>query len=139
MAKPASPTVQLQSDTLTIKTPNPNSEDPSDDEILELLSQVEARRRMQSTNIPKESSAPHLAKLEHSSLARPYVSTKGSVSRVDSSRILSKDERDLANQTRKVEDPMIVRKKLAKVPGPQRLVQAALRFSLPQGGLASLV
>ena len=117
MVEPALLAAQPQADTLQSPGPDSYEADLADDEVLELLSRVEAHRRMQSTNVRKESSTQQVAKLEHGSLDSPCIRTEGNISRIDSSRILSKDERDLANRTRKVEDPVIVKQNLAQVPG----------------------
>lgn len=48
-------------------------------------------------------------------MAKPYVAANRGVARADATRLLSSNDRRLSEQSRRVEDPMEVKDKIAKV------------------------
>jgi len=91
-------------------------EELSDEQIQTLLKQAEARLRERATTVAQSASTLlKLPRLNVGDIAQPYVRTDGEIARVDSSKLLSERERELANKIRKVEDPVAVKKKLSQV------------------------
>lgn len=91
-------------------------EDLTDDQIKQLLQQAELRLRKQSTDLrainkPTQS----LPKLDVGNITQPYIKANGGISRVDSSYLLDKHARDLADQPRKAKSNSVEKKKLAEV------------------------
>lgn len=56
-----------------------------------------------------------LPKLNATDVPAPYIQTNGDVARVDPSRLVDAQQRELANSIRKVEDPVAVKKKQIEV------------------------
>ncbi|KAL2358086.1 rRNA-processing protein FCF2, partial [Cryomyces antarcticus] len=105
----------------------PDSEDLSDDQIQELLKQAEARLRQKAANTTLTQrdtlSGFRIPRLDPGTLTQPYVQSKGDIARVNSARLLDETDRKLSNRPRKVEDPVVVKKKIAEekkaTAGPQ--------------------
>ncbi|KAK5014775.1 dTDP-fucopyranose mutase [Cryomyces antarcticus] len=96
----------------------PDSEDLSDDQIQELLKQAEARLRQKAANTTLTQrdtlSGFRIPRLDPGTLTQPYVQSKGDIARVNSARLLDETDRKLSNRPRKVEDPVVVKKKIAE-------------------------
>ncbi|KAK8225460.1 rRNA-processing protein FCF2 [Phyllosticta capitalensis] len=93
-----------------------DDEDLSEDQIQALLKQAEVSLRDKAASAHQVQSFSafnfKLPKLDAGEIATPYIQTNGEVARVNSAKLLDSQQRDLANQqTRKVEDPVAVRKK----------------------------
>ncbi|GME46603.1 rRNA processing protein fcf2 [Neofusicoccum parvum] len=90
----------------------------SDEQIEMLLKQAEVRLRDKATSAQQlqlpSATDFKLPRLEAAGLPAPYIQTNGDVARVDPSRLLDAQQRELANHIRKVEDPVAVRKKQAE-------------------------
>ncbi|KAL9091907.1 MAG: hypothetical protein Q9165_004659 [Trypethelium subeluteriae] len=95
--------------------PVSDDEDVSDEQIHQLLKEAETRLRAQhSTALArsgKDSSFKSLPRLDASAAEKPYIENDGAVARIDQSRLLSDDQRNLANGIRKIEDPVAVKKR----------------------------
>ncbi|KAF2091148.1 rRNA-processing protein FCF2 [Saccharata proteae CBS 121410] len=95
-----------------------DDEDLSDDQIKALLEQAETslREKKAESQLSRDFAAASfkLPKLDAGSLPSPYVQIDGEVAHVDSKRLLDSKQQRLANQIRKVEDPVVARKKLAE-------------------------
>ena len=92
-------------------------EDLSHEEIQKLLQQAENRLRENAVsrdpkNISTQSSMP---KLDAGNISQPYMRSNGGICRVDSSCLVDKDVRDLADQPKKPKVLSVEKKKLAKV------------------------
>ena len=113
-------------------------EELSDEQMQAMLVRAAERRRTNASlklsgdaaddsNNNKKYSFP---KLNTGEIAKPYVSTTGEVAQVDASRLLQEKDRLLANKVRKVEDPVVVKKKAAEVcPHSPTQPQLALSFA----------
>ncbi|KXT13709.1 hypothetical protein AC579_8104 [Pseudocercospora musae] len=92
----------------------PHSEDDlTDEQIEELLARATARlqEKAKDRQLTKHTvQTRNLPKLDAGDLEKPYVSTKGSVATIDSSRLLDQKQRKKAEGIRKVEDPVAARK-----------------------------
>ncbi|TKA57858.1 hypothetical protein B0A49_08604, partial [Cryomyces minteri] len=105
----------------------PDSEDLSDDQIQELLKQAESRLRQKAANTALTQrdtlSGFRIPRLDPGTLTQPYVQSNGDIARVNSARLLDETDRKLSNRPRKVEDPVVVKKKIAEekkaTAGPQ--------------------
>ncbi|KAI9844090.1 MAG: hypothetical protein M1837_005804 [Sclerophora amabilis] len=104
-----------------------DGEDLSDTQIQQLLKDAEQRLRARSISRPDEGNDSHdsivpvtstrdsktshvkIPRLNPGQLPQPYVRSTDDIARVNSSRILNKEERQLANQPRRVEDPVKVK------------------------------
>jgi len=92
-------------------------DDLSEDQIEQLLQQAEARLRAEHGNNAQQNDKA-LARLPHldtSAVTKPYVNTKGDVARADTHRLIDGEARKLAEGIRKIEDPVVMRKKLLEV------------------------
>lgn len=96
------------------------AEDLSDEQIEQLLQQAETRLRQQVAR--KADSGryvpviPRAGKLDVSALPKPYVQTNGEIAQADTHRLLDEKHRRLADGgIRKVEDPVLVKKKALEV------------------------
>lgn len=92
----------------------------TDNEIELLLTQAEDRlRQQQQLAFTKSSgfapSLPRSAKLDVSTLAKPYVQTGDDIARADPRRLVDDKQRQLANGIRKVEDPVTTKQKVLEV------------------------
>lgn len=91
-------------------------EDLFDERMNELLKSAEARLRQGITTQSQTAQFLKQPKLNTGELTRPYITTAGDVSRIDSSILVKKDERALLNETRRVEvTPSKAEKKNAEV------------------------
>lgn len=107
-------------DTIVVAGPQHHEEDDlSDEQMQQMLARAAQRRKdgailklgddTDSNN--KQFTFP---KLNTGDIAKPYISTSGDVAQIDSSRLLKEKDRALSNQIRKVEDPVVVKKKIAE-------------------------
>lgn len=97
-------------------------EELTDEKIQILLAQAAERlQEKASSQLVGEDEAKRYTfpKLSTGELARPCVSTKGDVARVENSVALQEKDRKLSNQIRKVEDPVAVRNRQAEVSAVQ--------------------
>ncbi len=91
-------------------------EDLSDEQVRDLLRQAEIRLREKAEGPSRtRNSTQSLPKLHIGSISQPYIRTEGGISRVDSSCLLEKDVRDLADQPRETKLISVEKKKLAEV------------------------
>lgn len=91
-------------------------EDVFDERMNELLKSAETRLRQGITTQSLTAQLLKKPKLNAGELTRPYITTAGDVSRIDSSILVKKDERALLNEFRKVEvSPSKAEKKKAEV------------------------
>lgn len=91
-------------------------EDLFDERMNELLKSAETRLRQGITTQSQTAQLLKQPKLNTGELTRPYITTAGDVSRIDSSILVKKDERTLLNEIRRVEvSPSKAEKKNAEV------------------------
>lgn len=103
--------IELEEDTLY-----ENDEEIFDERMNELLKSAETRLRHGITTPSQPTQLVKHPKLTTGELTRPYITTAGGVSRIDSSILVKKDERALSNEIRKVEvTPPKAVKKAAEV------------------------
>lgn len=93
-----------------------NDEEIFDERMNELLKSAETRLRQGITTQVQPAQLLKQPKLNTGEITRPYITTAGDVSRIDSSILVKKDERALSNEIRKVEvSPSKAAKKAAEV------------------------
>ena len=96
-----------------------NEDDLSDEQIYALLQRAKSRLQEKSTITTRGKGSvknlPNLPKLDVGTLPQPYVRSIGEIACADPARLLRKEDRDLSNRIRKVEDPLVVKKQLAEV------------------------
>jgi hypothetical protein len=107
----------------TVVAAPPRHEDGelTDEQMQAMLARAAKRRQeMAVTKFADDSTNKTYTfpKLNTGDIAKPYVSTTGDVAQVDSSRLLQEKDRVLANKVRKVEDPVVLKKKAAEVCTP---------------------
>ncbi|SMR56830.1 unnamed protein product [Zymoseptoria tritici ST99CH_3D1] len=117
-------------DTIIVASKKPTAvldDELSDEQIEQLLARATARlqeKSKQTQLIQKnESHSYTFPKLDAGALEKPYVTTKGDIATVDSSRLLKEKLRKQAEGIRKVEDPVTSKKALEEqkkaTAGPQ--------------------
>lgn len=99
---------------------SPHAEDDLTDEQMEqMLAAASARLQAKAKDqqLTKKSDKQSLVfpKLDTGDLQKPYVSTKGDIATIDSSRLLADKHRKQANAIRKVEDPVVAKKAAEEV------------------------
>lgn len=93
-----------------------NDEEIFDEQMNKLLKSAENRLRQGITNQSQPAQLLRQPKLNPGKINRPYITTAGDVSRIDSSILVKKEERALLNEIRKVEIcPSKAAKKAAEV------------------------
>lgn len=93
-----------------------NDEEIFDERMNELLKSAETRLRQGITTQSQTAQLLKQPKLNSGELIRPYITTAGDISRINSSILVKKDERALSNEIRKVEvSPSKAAKKNAEV------------------------
>lgn len=109
-------------DTIVVASTKPTAvldDELSDEQIEQLLARATARlqeKSKQTQLIQKnESHSYTFPKLDAGALEKPYVTTKGDIATVDSSRLLKEKLRKQAEGIRKVEDPVTSKKALEEV------------------------
>ncbi|KAI7577390.1 hypothetical protein KC343_g21786, partial [Hortaea werneckii] len=98
-------------DMTTLASPVAGDGDLSDEHIDQLLAR--ATERMQQAGAVVKGDEKNLytfPKLNAGELEKPYIASKGTVTSVDSSRLLDDKDRKQANSIRKVEDPLTAKK-----------------------------
>lgn len=111
----------IMADTIVVAGPTHHEEDDlSDDQLQQMLARAAQRRKDGAILKLGDDSASNnkqftFPKLNTGDIAKPYISTSGDVAHIDSSRLLKEKDRALSNQIRKVEDPVVVKKKTAEV------------------------
>lgn len=89
-------------------------EDPTDEQIEELLARASARLKENPTSkeVAKGNGTQmyNFPKLETGNLPKPYISNNTEVATVDAPRLLEQKQRNQANGIRKVEDPVHAKK-----------------------------
>lgn len=102
---------------------NPEEEDLTDEQIDALLSRAEERLRDPSsavTHLDKHATTLTKArKLNTSGLPAPYVVSNGDVATADPRRLIEESTRTMANGIRRVEDPLVTKRKKLEVCSPQ--------------------
>jgi hypothetical protein len=89
-------------------------EELTDEQVQELL--AEAAERMRAKAPQPINDAPFkLPKLNPGYIAETYSTTQGAITRLDSSKLLPKKEQALANGTKKIEDPVQLKKQKKEV------------------------
>lgn len=120
----ASPTSDVRFLSLSwtfISCPDMNSmallaeEDLSDLQIQELLEAAEGRMRSRPSTNHLNGNITRLPRLGSGKVTEPYVKSDCEVARVDSQRLLDEKERKLSSQPRKIEDPLVTKKKQIEV------------------------
>lgn len=117
---------ELQRDFLSFEDPpSPGAEDADLDDAHIAALLAEAATRLSSSSAPSSSALATLAqaplslsrlpKLAPGALERPYVRTARGVATADARRLLDPEQRRLAGEIRKVEDPVVVRKREMEV------------------------
>lgn len=106
-------------------------EDYTIEKAQEMLKRAEARLLEQAASgEPKPgyqdvaSSRFRIPKLQANGVPEPYVQTDGDVARAEPGRLIRKEQRELANRVRKVEDPVVVKRTVIEV----SVVQACCVF-----------
>jgi hypothetical protein len=109
-------------DTIVVASKKPvalSDEELSDEQIEQLLARATARlqeKSKQTQLIQKDDANTfNFPKLDAGALEKPYVTIKGDIATVDSSRLLKEKLRKQAEGIRKVEDPVTSKKALAEV------------------------
>ena len=97
-----------------------DEDDLSDTQIHSLLLEAEVRLREReeshrSALITDRAADFKLPNLSPGEIAQTRIFTDGGIARVDPSAVVNSGERELANKDRKVEDPVVVKKKQAEV------------------------
>lgn len=91
----------------------------TDDQIEQLLQQAEERIRNPSSTAltlpPATKSSSLKRKHDESGLPTPYIQTNGGIARADPRRLIEESTRQQANGIRKVEDPLVVKKRKLEV------------------------
>lgn len=92
-------------------------EDLSYEEIQKLLQQAENRLRENTISLDTKNRSTQFAlpKLDTGTITQPYIRSNQGICRVDSSCLVEKDVRDLADQPRKATVLSVEKKKLADV------------------------
>lgn len=86
-------------------------EELSDEQIRELLNEAAVRMRAKTASQPVTSDAPFkLPKLKPGHIADQYEKTDGNITRLDSSKLVDKEQQALANGIKKIDDPLHVQK-----------------------------
>ncbi|OAL51283.1 Fcf2-domain-containing protein [Pyrenochaeta sp. DS3sAY3a] len=86
-------------------------EELSDEQIRELLNEAAMRMRAKTASQPVTSDAPFkLPKLKPGHIADQYEKTEGNITRLDSSKLIDKEQQTLANGIKKIDDPLHVQK-----------------------------
>ena len=96
-------------------------EDISDEQIDQLLKRAEVRLREQANSQDRPNQSISLPRTSRSELPAPYVQTRDQIAQVDPKRLLSENDRWLANSVKKVEDPLEVKRKKYEVGSPASL------------------
>lgn len=95
------------------------SDDVADAQIEQLLARATARLQQKEKDGLKDRQLQavdlNFPKLDAGDLQKPYVTVKGDIASVDSSRLLQEKQRRLANQARKIEDPVTTKKAAEEV------------------------
>lgn len=89
-----------------------SDEELSDEQVRELL--IEAEQRMQNAQTDADTQIK-LPKLNAGQIARPYLHTKGSITRVDASQVADTKDKSLAGTIKKIEDPVKIKKQRQEV------------------------
>lgn len=92
-----------------------SDDDLSDERIEELLSQAEIKLRNQVATRNTNTQQVQRAKAPKSSFPAPPAQSKHGITRIESQHLVSDEHRQLANSTRKIEDPVMVRRKRVEV------------------------
>ena len=96
-----------------------DDEELTDEQIHALLKDAEHRMREHSsstlTQHEKDTSFKGLPKPRAEHVEEPYIQTNGDIASVDQSRLLPANQRKLANKVRKIEDPIMVKKRTITV------------------------
>lgn len=99
-----------------------DDEELTEEQMQALLKQAEVNLRERNSSnsdsqVQLRSAAAEfkLPKLNATDVPAPYIQTNGDVARVDPSRLVDAQQRELANSIRKVEDPVAVKKKQIEV------------------------
>ena len=93
-----------------------SEEDLSNEQIYALLQR--AKSRAQEKSLSSKDSVQGLLsfpKLDLSDLPKPYVQSIGEIAHADPTRLVQKEDRDLSNRMRKVENPLAMKKQLLDV------------------------
>ncbi|KAF2841450.1 Fcf2-domain-containing protein [Patellaria atrata CBS 101060] len=99
--------------------PLTDNEDLTDEQIQELLKQAEIRLRAKAETAQNaqiaQASSFKFPKLDTGAIVKPYVRTDSNgVAKVDSSRLVDSSQRELSNKVRKVEDKLVIKRKIAE-------------------------
>jgi hypothetical protein len=98
-----------------------DEEELTDEQVRELLEDASRRlREKQAAGPPKSTSdAPFkLPKLRPGHIADTYTTTKGNITRLDSSKLVNKRDQILANGVKKIEDPVAIKRQKIEVCEP---------------------
>lgn len=88
-----------------------DDENITDEQIQALLKQAERNLQERAKGQVNGSSTKRVPQLDVTGIPQPYVRMEGDVAHVDSRRVLDKQDRDLSNRPRKVEDPLMVKQR----------------------------
>ena len=101
-------------------------EDLTDAQVQDLLEQASRRMREARTNAPSSAVAGSfkLPKLQPGHIADTYLKTEGAITRLDTSKLVDKEQQALANGVKKIEDPLLLKKQKEEVhlPRPPLLI-----------------
>ena len=102
-----------------METRTHNEEDFNDEQLIALLRDAEQRLRTKQSNAlqrnnPGQVQTKH-GHLKAQNLPKPYVDTRSGIAKVDRSRIRKEEDRKLAAQVKKVEDPVLLKERKLKV------------------------
>lgn len=90
-------------------------EELTDEQFREMLDDAARRMREKAGPQPTMTEPFNLPKLKPGHIADPCLKTEGSVTRLDSSKLVSKKEQVLANGVKKIEDPVQLKRQKKEV------------------------
>ncbi|KAI4702830.1 hypothetical protein J4E89_010167 [Alternaria sp. Ai002NY15] len=110
-------------------------EELSDEQIRELLNEAAVRMRAKAATAQpaNKSDAPfRLPKLQPGHIADTYEKTDGNITRLDHSKLVDKKQQALANGTKKIEDPLQIKKQKQE---EKKATAGAQWFNMPKTNL----
>ncbi|KAF2253837.1 Fcf2-domain-containing protein [Trematosphaeria pertusa] len=87
-----------------------SDEELTDEQVRQLLNEAEKRLREKASSHPTAEKPFTLPKLKPTQLPDTYLTTKGSITRLDQSKLVPEKDRALANGVKKIEDPVVAKR-----------------------------
>lgn len=92
-----------------------SDEELTDEQVRQLLNEAEKRLREKASSHPTAEKPFTLPKLKPTQLPDTYLTTKGSITRLDQSKLVPEKDRALANGVKKIEDPVVAKRQRKEV------------------------